>query len=113
MAIESRQAYIEFLSRDSFEIVTPYRRKLFQLKESDDLCYIDLITLKKSQSEKDKGNFYIVIDWDFDADLDDWSKNEVIVRLDVNVKVRANKYDEIGEVTLSNSPRTFRVKYDV
>ena len=111
--IETRKAYIEFLSKETFRIVTPLRERTFTLTEEDDMFYIDLINLKRAGSERRAGPFHAFISYDREL-------GDVVIELDVQVKVRdpgykstirKQQFDSVGLARFDNSPRTFIVKY--
>lgn len=62
--LEKRRAYVEYISKKSVQITTPFRQKSFNL--TDD-CFIDLISLK-ILPRGSKSYFFVEFSYDEEED---------------------------------------------
>lgn len=92
MAFEKRKAYIEFLSKKSVLIVTPYKSKTFQLDQG---CSIDLISFKKENSiYEELSGFFGVFEYDEEGDEFTCS---------VHMRIREDQIDEVGTCSMTDN----------
>lgn len=96
MPFDKRKAYIEFLSKKSVNIVTPYRSKMYELTEG---CTVDLISLKKENSIfEEVSGFYAVFEYD--------DENEEFT-CSVHMRIADDQIDEIGSCSMAENKQVF------